>query len=342
MNPKVSIIVPVYNVEKYLDRCMESLLNQTLKDIEIILVDDGSPDKCPQMCDEYAKKDSRIRVIHKQNAGLGLARNSGLEIATGEYIAFVDSDDFVDVNIYQLLYHKATSSDFDIVFCGYYLFDNNEVTSHKCLSEEKSCNGTKQSQEFLLNLIGADYFERYKYKISCSVWKAIYKRSILINNNIKFCSERDFISEDIIFHTDLLPYINSISILPKCLYYYCLNGESLTKKYSANRFEKDIKLCIEVESKISYFIDKEIAATIANSLVFEKLQGTLSFEVNSCPNHVIKQIKKICDNTRLRKAIDDSRLQNFPIKKKIFIFCVKYKLYLLIYLYYKYLTHGNR
>ena len=84
---KVSVIVPVYNVEKYLDRCMQSLLNQTLKDIEIIMVDDGSPDNCPKMCDDYAKQDSRVKVIHKKNAGLGLARNSGLEVATGEYVA---------------------------------------------------------------------------------------------------------------------------------------------------------------------------------------------------------------------------------------------------------------
>ena len=97
--PKVSIIVPIYNVERFLDRCMDSLLNQTLKDIEIIMVDDGSPDNCPQMCDEYAKNDSRVKVIHKKNAGLGMARNSGLEIATGEYVAFVDSDDYVDCHM---------------------------------------------------------------------------------------------------------------------------------------------------------------------------------------------------------------------------------------------------
>ena len=97
---KVSIIVPVYNVEKYIDRCMKSLMNQTLHEIEIILVDDGSPDSCPQMCDEYAKQDTRVKVIHKENAGLGYARNSGLEIATGEYVAFVDSDDYVDTQMF--------------------------------------------------------------------------------------------------------------------------------------------------------------------------------------------------------------------------------------------------
>ena len=113
--PKVSIIVPVYGVELYLDRCLQSLLRQTLKDIEIILVDDGSPDRCPQMCDVYALKDCRIKVIHKNNSGLGEARNSGLEIATGEYIAFVDSDDYVENNMYECLYDIATNEKCDIV-----------------------------------------------------------------------------------------------------------------------------------------------------------------------------------------------------------------------------------
>ena len=93
MSPKVSIIVPVYNVEKYLKRCVDSLVGQTLKDIEIILVDDGSPDGCPKMCDDFVATDSRIKVVHKPNGGLGSARNAGLEVAKGEYVAFVDSDD---------------------------------------------------------------------------------------------------------------------------------------------------------------------------------------------------------------------------------------------------------
>ena len=99
---KVSIIIPVYNVEKYLDKCIQSAINQTLQDIEIILVDDESPDNCPQMCDDYAKRDGRIKVVHKKNGGLGFARNSGLEIATGEYVTFLDSDDFVDLDTYEV------------------------------------------------------------------------------------------------------------------------------------------------------------------------------------------------------------------------------------------------
>ena len=107
MIPKVSVIVPIYNVEHYFMRCIESLIHQSLKDIEIIFVDDESPDNCPKICDEYAKEYANIKVIHKKNQGLGMARNSGLEIATGEYVAFLDSDDFVDTAMYEALYRKA-------------------------------------------------------------------------------------------------------------------------------------------------------------------------------------------------------------------------------------------
>ena len=115
----MDIIIPVYKVEKYLDKCMQSLINQTLKDIEIIMVDDGSPDRCPQMCDEYAKQDNRVKVIHQKNVGLGYARNSGLDVAFGEYVAFVDSDDFVDTMMFEIMYSRAKKENSDYIKIHY-------------------------------------------------------------------------------------------------------------------------------------------------------------------------------------------------------------------------------
>lgn len=116
--PKISIIVPVYGVEKYVNRCIQSIVNQTYKNIEIILVDDGSPDNCPLICDEWAKEDLRIKVIHKKNGGLSDARNVGLQIASGELIGFVDSDDWISEDMYQLLYEDMVNNDSDISACG--------------------------------------------------------------------------------------------------------------------------------------------------------------------------------------------------------------------------------
>ena len=104
---KVSVVVPIYNVEKYIKQCVVSIRNQTLEDIEIILVDDGSPDNCPQICDEYKKLDNRIKVVHKKNGGLSSARNAGMRVATGEYIGFVDSDDYIEVDMYEKMYNTS-------------------------------------------------------------------------------------------------------------------------------------------------------------------------------------------------------------------------------------------
>lgn len=131
MNIKVSIIVPVYNVEPYLDRCMQSLLKQTLKEIEIIMVDDESPDHCPQLCEDYKAKYSNVKVVHKKNGGLGFARNSGLEVAKGEYVAFIDSDDFVDTDMFQHLYEYAAENKCDAVFAAI-ISTKMRNTSGKC------------------------------------------------------------------------------------------------------------------------------------------------------------------------------------------------------------------
>ena len=116
-NPLISVIVPIYNVEEYLNRCVESIVNQTYQKLEIILVDDGSPDNCPRMCDDWAKKDSRIKVIHKENGGLSDARNAGMKITTGEYISFIDSDDYIETCMIEILYEAIKKYDCDIASC---------------------------------------------------------------------------------------------------------------------------------------------------------------------------------------------------------------------------------
>ena len=136
MNQKISIIVPVYKVEKYLNECIESIINQTYKNLEIILVDDGSPDNCPMICDKYALDDLRIKVIHKKNAGLMAAWISGLELATGEYIGFVDSDDFIELDMYEVMIKSLVENDADLIQCNMWRNDGikkNEVLDIKDL-----------------------------------------------------------------------------------------------------------------------------------------------------------------------------------------------------------------
>ena len=236
--PLISIIVPIYNVEKYLERCMNSLLNQTIKDIEIIMVDDGSPDNCPQMCDEYAKKDNRVKVIHKQNAGLGLARNSGLEVATGEYVAFVDSDDYVDVSMYKKLYEMASERNTDAVFCGFRkeFSPNRFIECKECKDYIEYANN--QIDDLILDFVAAPPHSKAEYVHDMSVWHSIYKRSIIEENKIKFISEREYASEDIPFQIDFLKCCKKVAFIPDIFYVYCYNGGSLTKSFKTEKFEK--------------------------------------------------------------------------------------------------------
>lgn len=139
--PKLSVIVPVYKVEKFLSKCIESILNQTYKDLELILIDDGSPDKCPKICDEYAKKDDRIVVIHKENKGVSVARNTGLDIAKGNYIGFVDSDDFIDNKMYETMISELEMNKCDLAICGYdYVDEDSNVNRPYKISENEILN----------------------------------------------------------------------------------------------------------------------------------------------------------------------------------------------------------
>lgn len=236
--PKVSIIVPIYNVENYLDRCMQSLLNQTLKDIEIIMVDDGSPDNCPRLCDEYAKKDSRIKVVHKENAGLGYARNTGLDVATGEYVAFVDSDDYVSIDMYKTLYNYASDKNIDVIYCGFRKeFNiNHYLDISECKTYEEYIGESIKS--IIPDFVASPPYEKKEYVHDMSVWHSIYRREIIISNRIRFMSERDYVSEDIPFQIDFLTCCKKIAFIPNILYYYCYNQGSLTKSFSISKFEK--------------------------------------------------------------------------------------------------------
>lgn len=239
---KVSIIVPVYNVERYIDRCMQSLLKQTLKDIEIILVDDGSPDHCPEICDKYAKSDGRIMVIHKQNAGLGYARNSGLEVATSEYIAFLDSDDYVDVNMYKTLFDEITTQDADAVFCG----TRKETAEGHYIDQIETTNPiVMQGQgvvNFYLNMIASPPNEKKERLYEMSVWRSLYRKSIIYEYNLTFPSEREWASEDLPFNIQYLSKCNKVILLPDILHTYCINPTSLTKTYHKEKFQRFVNL----------------------------------------------------------------------------------------------------
>lgn len=330
MKPRVSVILPIYKVEKYLDRCMHSLLNQTLKDIEIIMVDDGSPDNSPVMCDQYAKEDSRVKVIHKQNAGLGFARNSGLEIATGDYIAFVDSDDFVSVTAFEILLKVALEENADYVMCGY-----KSVRNNICVSEHKDVNQKMVMEvpdcyNVLRGMIGIDPDSEYSYRHNYSVWHGIYKSTLFTEGGIRFCSERDLISEDLIFHLSLIPLCRKIVIIPDLLYNYCLNDNSLTTTYRKGRFEAVLKLW-KVSVGMVASTSLEDMKIRLDYLLLDVTLSAISYEVRYNKNNALDVLKTISANDEVHQLLDSYPIHRLCRKHYLFFSLLKRKAYKTIY-----------
>lgn len=329
--PKVSIIVPIYNVAAYLQRCMDSLLNQTLRDIEIILVDDGSPDNCPQMCDEYAKQDNRIKVIHKKNEGLGYARNTGLEATCGEFIAFIDSDDYVDLAMYETLYNKAIENQSDVVFCGMQrrckdgmIFPRRDVEQETIFQgddvlmlakEVVACApGTPKERHFMM-----------------SVWHSIYKASIIKEKNLHFVSERVYTSEDLPFQVDFFKSAQKVIYIPNIFYNYCENKTSLTATFNINKIYRTIKLYNLLNKKLAE-IDPQKLHTRRFLLSILRTMSVSVVEQNLGIKTKIKFLQDIC------KCIKWDEYADYPIEKaplfaRISFYLMKYNCVYFLYLY---------
>lgn len=209
--------MPVYNVEKFLPRCVDSILNQTFEDFELILIDDGSPDKCPQICDVYAEKDSRVKVIHQRNAGVSAARNRGMEISNGEYIGFVDSDDYIDPSMYELMIKAMETNSSDIVVCGYDYVDEKGKKSREYVNIK--------SGEFTQKQILAQLFDMPP-SIRLGVCNKFFKKNLL--HTIEF-SEKIKGAEDAEVLCNYLKKVKKAFVINKPLYRNCERVGSATR-----------------------------------------------------------------------------------------------------------------
>ncbi|MCW3786648.1 glycosyltransferase [Plebeiibacterium sediminum] len=322
--PLVSIIVPIYKVESYLDRCIQSLVNQTLKDIEIILVDDESPDNCPEMCDEYAKHEQRIKVIHKKNGGLGFARNSGLEIATGKYVAFVDSDDYVDLNMYYTLYNEAEKFHYDVVYCGFVKeISTNKFVNISDYNEKKEINNNKEIIQTALDFIASAPKVKAERLHDMSVWHSIYKREIIQYNNIRFYSEREVASEDIAFQVQFLLNSNQACFLPNNLYHYCYNEVSLTKTFIRDKYKCFFYL-YEILRDLTKDIDSDSKRSIRFLLGYTRTY-VIRDVVDKAPYSLIEKfslIKEVLNSIIWKDIKNGYKTNDLPFPQSLISYCI--------------------
>lgn len=226
----ISIIIPVYKVEKYLEKCIQSVINQTYENLQIILVDDGSPDNCGKICDEYAKKDHRIEVIHKSNGGLSDARNKGLEIAKGEYIGFVDSDDYIEADIYEVLYNLLKQYNADVSICNFYTVSQGKIAIKNVDSGIKEYTRIEILKEILLD-----------NNIQSYAWNKLYKKELF--NEIKYPVGKKY--EDIGTTFYLLEKCNKVVVTGKPEYYYINRQDSIVNNVTETTITDYIELIMQ-------------------------------------------------------------------------------------------------
>ncbi len=304
---KVSVIIPIYQVEKYLQQCVDSIRNQTLRDIEIILVDDGSLDSCGKMCDAFALEDNRIKVIHKENGGLSSARNAGLKIASGEYVSFIDSDDYTDLQMLEKMYKSAVQSDSDMTGCGFYEMDCNG--EWKILHANLPAGVYEHEiivEEMVKNILGNDQKVGEK-KCQGYAWLNLYRRDIISTYHIEFPSERVYFHEDELFLLQFLYHSQTVSFIDEPLYYYRFNGSSLSKRYRPGMWEMSKCLIAAFRDFSKKFgIENECRRRI-DLYMLSYVSIAVQNECHPCVNRTFKQqiafISSICGDAEVQRVL---------------------------------------
>lgn len=307
MGDKISVIVPIYKVEDYLHRCVDSIINQTYTNLEIILVDDGSPDNCSRICDEYAKKDSRIRVIHKKNGGLSDARNAGIDIATGEYIMFIDSDDFVDREMMKSMMRNMIHNNVDMVVCNIkYIYEDKEVVKYN--QADRILDRYEAMEEYLRDGV-----------VQAVAWNKLYKKSLISDMRYKVgkTNEDEFFTYKVVDKTDKI-YYNS-----RPFYNYIQRDSSIMGKYSINRLdgvEASYERLNFIKERYPDLYEKE-KKTFINLCIYS-YQMILK-EPNLDKN---KQGRKILNNYTKKIKFNKTELKNYSYKDKLKIYLSKISL----------------
>jgi len=282
--PTLSIIVPVYNVEEYLCECIDSIINQTFRDFELILVNDGSTDNCGMICDSYAQIDSRVRIIHQENKGLSNARNTGIDIAKGQYIAFVDSDDFVDSNMYEIMVRELSERNIDMVVCGVNPFRDNQYKKSNYTVNKEIVLSKDQCFEMILS--AGDIITTY-------AWNKVYKKEIFLN--IRYPEGKHY--EDIFVITDILSECDSVFVTSLKLYNYRKREGSITSSvYNKRDNDRIISSIKNYNFFLMHYPNYVIHAKAYLYKSYFIVLGKMAIDVDRVDSDDMKSIIRILNN----------------------------------------------
>jgi glycosyltransferase involved in cell wall biosynthesis len=325
----ISIIIPVYKVEKYLEQCMNSVLQQTYRNIEIILIDDGSPDRSGLMCDEYAAKDSRVKVVHKTNGGVSAARNKGLEEAAGDWILFVDSDDWIESDGCEVALKTAMENNSDIVMFDYTIVTKNKSSVFGGFSENFIISEKAEFEKIQQNILSLEknlFYRNFPFLFFYSIANKLYRKKIL--EDIFFC-ENVIIYEDADFFMQALESCRRMSVIAKSLYNYRFNDQSAVHTYQAQLMDSmkiRLKNCKEFLDKQGK--TKEFYEAYYRGCAYASITVARNF-FSACKLKDFYQRKRIFtqifDYQDCRRGIENYHSQSMSIK--VVIFLIKRRLY---------------
>lgn len=328
----ITVVIPVYNVKPYFSECINSVLSQTYKNLEIIIVDDGSTDGSGELCDDIKEKDSRVSVIHKKNAGLGYARNSALDVCTGRYVTFIDSDDYITANMIETLYKSLKENNVDECKMGFQRVKNDHSVCDETKYENEKFSGIEAKTKYAPCLIGSAP-DRHD-SIEMCVCGVIFDGNIIREYNLRFPSERELISEDLIFHLEYLQHANGACTIENTDYKYRVNEGSLSKSYRPDRMEKSLYFYDEVVRRLKIYGYGEDVINRAKRMLFIYTRMSISQEVTFEKNSAViavRNIKEICSNTHLLEIINSYPIKELGFSQRIFVECVRHKMGLTLY-----------
>lgn len=322
----ISVVVPVYNVEKYLRQCLDSILHQTYKQLEVILVNDGSKDSSGKICEEYASKYENFRVVHKQNEGLGMARNTGLACIAGEYVTFVDADDYLCQDCIEKLYNVLVEYDADVCKGGFRRVLNSGKEVSRRQYKREIFEGDDVKNKFLPRMIGSSPSQRDS--VEMGVCGALYKTKIIKENHLEFLSERKLISEDLVFNIDYMQYASSVYMVPDVGYNYRVTEGSLTQSYRMDRFKAcKYFYCFVKERLINIGYDYDIILRLQR-MFFVYIKICISQENRMLSGNNKKEcmynIEKICRDKLVQDIISEYPKKKLGLRQNIFLLLIKY------------------
>lgn len=338
---KVSIIVPIYNVDKFLKRSLESICKQTLKDIEIILVNDGSTDNSLAICKEYENIDSRIVLINQPNYGVSAARNAGLEIAKGEYVGFVDPDDWIDLNMYECLYEQAKSLNAEICMCNYQIEKKSRSVPVKIKFNQEIFEGIDISKKLIANMIGPENINSGSQTIMGSVCRLIVNRNFINENGIRFKNDIALM-EDLLFCIEILLKSKRVGLNKGLYYHYVQNSNSAIHMYRENMLERQLLVYKELEKMIKDIKEEDVILENRMSnryigIILTSIMNEVKLDNKKNIRDKIFFIKKLCRDKRLKEIINNLELKEYTIRKRLVINAIKKEQALFLYLYYYFL-----